>query len=82
MLPFLIRHYRSPVTLSDIPALREDDSSVAVTAAFRANQAHYDSRWAARNLGEDRKRDLGFNLFRFFIPEISAQSVSSELGRC
>lgn len=76
MLPFLVRHYKKTVTLEDIPAIREDDSSVAVLAAFRADQAYYDAKWAKSHLGEKRKRDLGLNLFRFFWPEISAQMVS------
>lgn len=80
MLPFLIRHYRTPITLKDIPALREDDASASALGAFRADQAYRDAKWAEKHLGEKRPRDLGFDLFRFFLPEISAQCVSVERG--
>lgn len=80
MLPFLVRHYKETVTLGDIPALREDDAAVSALAAFRADQAWYDAQWAKKHLGEERKRDLGWNLFRFFIPDIAAQSVSLREG--
>ncbi|KAI9634405.1 ABC transporter type 1, transmembrane domain-containing protein [Dioszegia hungarica] len=82
MLPFLVRHYKETVTLGDIPALREDDAAVSALAAFRADQAWYDAQWAKKHLGEERKRDLGWNLFRFFIPDIAAQSMWALIFVC
>lgn len=75
MLPFLVRHYSNPVKLNNIPALREDDSSASALGAFRADQARRDAKFAEKHLGEKRKRDLGVDLFLFFLPEISAQVV-------
>lgn len=76
MLPFLVKHYFTPITLNDIPRLREDDTSSSALGAWRAFQARKDAKWAEKHLGEKRKRNLGVDLFLFFWPEISAQTVS------
>lgn len=75
MLPFLAKHYFSPITLDKIPRLREDDASASALGAWRAFQARKDAKWAEKHLGEKRKRDLGLDLFLFFWPEVSAQCV-------
>ena len=57
MLPLLIRHYFTPITLAEVPAIREDDSAASSTAAFRAFAADLDKRWAERHPGQPRRRN-------------------------
>jgi hypothetical protein len=75
MLPFLVKYFRKPITLEEIPALREDDSSAATLGAFRADQAYWDARYAAKHGGAKRHRNLGLNLARFFARDIARQSA-------
>ncbi len=75
MIPFFFRYYWNPVTLKDIPAIREDDSASSSLGAFRADQAIRDSRYAEKHAGAKRKRNLGLDLIRFFSPEIFTQCV-------
>ena len=75
MIPFLVKHYYSPIKLHEIPSLREDDASSSCLGAWRAFQAKRDAHWQEKHLGEKRKRDLGLDLFVFFWPEVSAQCV-------
>ncbi|WVQ75171.1 hypothetical protein IAR50_004781 [Cryptococcus sp. DSM 104548] len=73
LLPLLFKHYKKPITVADIPGIREDDSSAAALAAFRAYQATLDKRYR-KKYGQDRKRDLGIDLLWFFAPELSVQA--------
>ena len=74
MLSLLFKHYRKPITLKDIPALREDDSAASSLGAFRAHQAK-------RRKGNARG-DLGIDLLMFFLPEIFAQCVWAGIFIC
>ncbi len=76
MLPLLFKHYWKLIQLEEIPAIREDDGSAASLGAFRADQAKRDEAYARKHNGEKRKRNLGWDLLRFFSPEISVQAVS------
>jgi ABC-type multidrug transport system fused ATPase/permease subunit len=82
MLPFLVKYFRKPITLEEIPALREDDSSAATLGAFRADQAYWDARYAAKHGGAKRHRNLGLNLARFFARDIARQSAWACLFIC
>lgn len=76
MIPFLVKYYYTPIQLNQIPSLREDDATASCLGAWRAYQARKDAKWAERHLGEKRKRDLGLDLFLFFLPSVSKQCVS------
>lgn len=72
----MVKHFFKTIKLADIPSIREDDSAAAVLAAYRADQAHWDERYAQTHPGQKRQRDLMFNLFRFFAPLLVKQVVS------
>ncbi|KAK6910984.1 hypothetical protein I203_105019 [Kwoniella mangroviensis CBS 8507] len=74
ILPLLIKHYFKPITLKDIPAIREDDSASSSLGAFRAYRAGRDKSHLAKT-GEKRIRNLGTDLFWFFFPELAMQSI-------
>ncbi|WVQ79432.1 hypothetical protein IAT38_001530 [Cryptococcus sp. DSM 104549] len=74
LLPLLFKHYIHPITLKDIPAIREDDAAAAALGSFRAFQARRDEAHAKRNGGQQRKRDLGVDLVLFFAPELVKQA--------
>ena len=76
LIPFLLKYYWTPIALEDVPALREDDTSAACLGAFRHFRAERDKAYAARHEGATRKQDLGFDLIRFFLPELTQQAVS------
>ncbi|OWZ29769.1 ATP-binding cassette transporter [Cryptococcus neoformans AD2-60a] len=73
MLPLLFKHYLSPITLEDIPAIREDDSSAASLGAFRAFSAKRDATYAKIHSGAKRRRNLGLELAMYFAPELGWQ---------
>lgn len=75
IVPFLVKHYYTAIELNEVPAIREDDSSSAGLGAFRAFRARKDAEWAAKHLGEPRKKDLAWDLLRFFAPEMTVQCV-------
>lgn len=79
MLPLLFKHYVSPITLEDIPAIREDDSSAASLGAFRAFSAKRDATYAKIHSGAKRRRNLGLELAMYFAPELGWQVVRSFL---
>jgi hypothetical protein len=79
MLPLLFRHYTKPITLEDIPQIREDDTAAAGIGAFRAYQAAKDVKYARRHDGAARPRNLGFDLLGHYSPEIVMQAVSPSL---
>lgn len=79
MLPLLFKHYLSPITLEDIPAIREDDSSAASLGAFRAFSAKRDATYAKIHSGAKRRRNLGLELAMYFAPELGWQVVRSFL---
>ncbi|OCF40975.1 ATP-binding cassette transporter [Kwoniella heveanensis CBS 569] len=74
LFPLLFKHYFTPITLEDIPAIREDDATAASIGAFRAFQANRDAVYLKKH-GEKRKRHLGLDLLRFFAPEVLIQSA-------
>lgn len=80
ILPLLFRHYWSPIKLEQIPQLREDDVAAASLGGFRAEQAVRDTAYAQAHGGEKRKRNLAWDLLRFFGPEVTAQCVSPALA--
>ena len=80
MLPLLWRHFWQPIKLDNIPAIREDDSAATSLGAFRADQAYWDKKYAEQHDGQLRRRNLGINLIRFFLPEIVKQCVSALQG--
>lgn len=79
LIPLLFKHWFTPITLDDIPAIREDDSSTTSIASFRADQAKRDKTYAARHGGAKRQRNLGWDLLAFFSPDILTQCVSSAI---
>ncbi|WRT68702.1 uncharacterized protein IL334_005682 [Kwoniella shivajii] len=74
LFPLLFKHYFKPITLDDIPAIREDDSSASSLGAFRAYRAKRDKDHLKKKGGK-RTRNLGADLFWFFFPELVTQSV-------
>lgn len=74
ILPFLWRHYWKPVTLEDIPAIREDDSAASSVGSFRRFQAGRDAAYEVK-YSTPRKRNLGLDLLAFFRPELGRQVV-------
>ncbi|WWC90401.1 uncharacterized protein L201_005336 [Kwoniella dendrophila CBS 6074] len=74
LLPLLFKHYFKPITLTDIPAIREDDASAASVGAFRAYRASRDKSHLSKT-GERRIRNLGADLFWFFLPELAMQTI-------
>nr|XP_018261799.1 ATP-binding cassette transporter [Kwoniella dejecticola CBS 10117]OBR83957.1 ATP-binding cassette transporter [Kwoniella dejecticola CBS 10117] len=74
LLPLLFKHYFKPITLQDIPAIREDDSASSSLGAFRAYRASRDKTHLAKT-GEKRVRNLGADLFWFFSPELAYQCI-------
>ncbi|CAK9784394.1 unnamed protein product [Cutaneotrichosporon oleaginosum] len=74
ILPFLWKYYWKPITLEEIPAIREDDSASASVGAFRRFQAARDAAYEVRN-NSPRKRNLALDLLVFFRPELVRQSV-------
>nr|XP_019045027.1 ATP-binding cassette transporter [Kwoniella bestiolae CBS 10118]OCF23957.1 ATP-binding cassette transporter [Kwoniella bestiolae CBS 10118] len=74
LLPLLFKHYFKPITLNDIPAIREDDSASSSLGAFRAFRAGRDKDHVAKT-GEKRIRNLGADLFWFFLPELAMQCI-------
>lgn len=74
LLPFLWKHYWQPITLKDIPALREDDGAAASLGAFRAFQARKDSKYEVK-YSTPRRRNLGIDLMGFFAPLVFKQCV-------
>ncbi|WWC71269.1 uncharacterized protein I206_105222 [Kwoniella pini CBS 10737] len=74
ILPLLFKHYFQPITLQDIPAIREDDSASSSLGAFRAYRASRDKKYLAKT-GETRVRNLGADLFWFFSPELAYQCI-------
>ncbi|RXK42365.1 ATP-binding cassette transporter [Tremella mesenterica] len=78
MLPFLFKHYFKTVALSDIPAMREDDSTSACLGAWRAFQASRDHSHEKKH-GNKRKRNLALDLVIFFNPETRTQMAWSIL---
>ncbi|WVR09322.1 hypothetical protein IAU60_006387 [Kwoniella sp. DSM 27419] len=81
IVPLLTKHYFKPITLDDIPALREDDSAAASLGSFRTFQASKDAAWAKKHK-EKRKRNLGWDLIRFFGFDLFVQSAWSILFIC
>ncbi|WWD19355.1 hypothetical protein CI109_103814 [Kwoniella shandongensis] len=81
LLPFLIKHYFTPVTLKDIPAIREDDSAASSTGEFRAFQAKKDAAYLKKH-NQRRNKNLGLDLLRHFAPEIATQSAWAVLFIC
>ncbi|ODO06989.1 hypothetical protein I350_04354 [Cryptococcus amylolentus CBS 6273] len=73
LLPLLFKHYKNPITVADIPGIREDDSSAAALGAFRAYQGRLDRQYSDKH-GQKRKRDLGIDLLWFFAPELFVQA--------
>jgi hypothetical protein len=76
MLPMLFKHYRQPIKLEDVPAIREDDSVASCLAAFRADQAKRDEAYSRKHNGAKRERGLAFDLVAFFLPQLGQQIVS------
>ncbi|BEI94008.1 uncharacterized protein CcaverHIS019_0604670 [Cutaneotrichosporon cavernicola] len=74
ILPFLWKHYWKPITLEEIPAVREDDSAAACVGAFRRFQAAHDAAYEVKH-NSPRKRNLAWDLITFFRPELVRQSV-------
>ncbi len=74
ILPFLWKHYWKPITLDEIPVIREDDSAAASVGAFRAFQAARDAAYEVK-YSSPRKRNLAVDLLAFFRPELVRQSV-------
>lgn len=75
LLPLLFKHYLTPITIENIPAIREDDSSAASLGAFRAFSAKRDAIYSKKHNGATRRRNLGFELAMFFAPELGWQIV-------
>lgn len=75
MLPLLFKHYLTPITLENIPAIREDDSSAASLGAFRAFSAKRDAAYSKKHNGAKKRRNLGLELAMFFAPELGWQIV-------
>ncbi|WVO14579.1 hypothetical protein L204_102214 [Cryptococcus depauperatus] len=73
MLPLLFKHYFKPITLQEIPAIREDDSSAASLGAYRAYVAKKDRTYSEHHPGKKRKKNLAVDLFTFFASDISWQ---------
>ncbi|KIR99113.1 ATP-binding cassette transporter [Cryptococcus deuterogattii 2001/935-1] len=73
LLPLLFKHYLTPITIENIPAIREDDSSAASLGAFRAFSAKRDAIYSKKHNGATRRRNLGFELAMFFAPELGWQ---------
>ncbi|ORY32179.1 ABC transporter type 1, transmembrane domain-containing protein [Naematelia encephala] len=82
MLPFLFKHYFTPIKLEDIPALREDDSAASSLGAFRAYQARRDAQYAKKHKNEQRKRRLPWDLLSFFAGDLFLQAAWATLFVC
>ena len=78
MLPMLFKYYWTPIQLQDVPALREDDAAASSLGSFRADQAMKDIAYATKHGGQNRRRNLGWDMLTFFGPEIRLQCVSQE----
>jgi hypothetical protein len=91
MIPIFLRHYRHPLSVKDIPALREDDTAAVSLANWRLaekrRQAGASKRWNQDSFKEIRskgdvtsppnaKRSLAFRLLWHFRKEFLRQTVS------
>ncbi|GMK57331.1 hypothetical protein CspeluHIS016_0401650 [Cutaneotrichosporon spelunceum] len=74
ILPFLWKHYWKTITLEEIPAVREDDSSAACVGAFRRFQAARDAAYEFKH-HSPRTRNLARDLITFFRPELVRQAI-------
>ncbi|ODN87389.1 ATP-binding cassette transporter [Cryptococcus wingfieldii CBS 7118] len=79
MLPLLFKHYFKPITLEEIPAIREDDSSAAAIGGFRAFQARKDGEWIKKHKQGARRKHIGVDLLWFFTPDVLWQVMYSIL---
>jgi hypothetical protein len=82
MIPLLFRHYRSPLGLKDIPAVREDDTAAACLASWRlAGKSQGTSSRSREQKGgpSSQHRILALRLLWHFRKEFAEQAVS---GRC
>ncbi|WVO13715.1 hypothetical protein L204_101337 [Cryptococcus depauperatus] len=78
LLPLLLKNYFKPITSSQIPCLREDDSSAAALGAFRVYQAKKDISFFRKH-NENRKRELGSDLVGHFCGNLFTQACWSIL---
>ncbi|KAK8854514.1 hypothetical protein IAR55_003253 [Kwoniella newhampshirensis] len=81
LLPLLLKHYFTPITLKDIPAIREDDSASSSLGEFRAFQAKRDAVYLRKH-NQKRKRNLGLDLLGFFGKHIAIQAAWAILFIC
>jgi hypothetical protein len=77
VVPIVLRHYKNPLQVKDVPAIREDDTPAVSVANWRLDQQENDAVAGSKTHGQPRKRTkFALRLFWHFRQLFWLQTVS------